>query len=66
MTTQFEEITIEQVRAGDCVSVNGPDERYVFEVKSIRDGMRKGVGLRTTEGEYGSYNWGTRFHRVVR
>ena len=61
---QIETITIEQINGGDTISLNA-DGSNAFVVKSIRDGMRTGLGFRTTDGEYAKYPFGMRVYRVV-
>ena len=50
--TATEQITTDQIATGDQIAIGRTDEAGFFTVKSIRDGMVSGIGLRTTEGEY--------------
>ena len=61
-----EQISMEQIEAGDEISVQGGTPGSFFTVKTVRDGMAKGRGFRTTEGEYTSLPWGYAVARKVR
>lgn len=63
--TSTEQITMEEINAGDLISVQDGREGSFFEVKSIRDGLRKGRGFRTTDGEYTTLPWGYPVTRKV-
>lgn len=61
-----EVVPMEYVAAGDSISVQDGREGSFFTIKSIRDGLRKGRGFRTTEGEYTTLPWGYPVTRVIR
>jgi hypothetical protein len=65
MSQHIETITVDQISAGDMISLR-IDGSNAFVVKSIRDGMKSGIGFRTTEGEYAKFPFGMRVQRIVK
>jgi len=66
---ETETITIEQINAGDQISLRGRAKSTLddfFTIRSIRDGMQTGMGFRTTDGEYVKLPFGHFVTRIVR
>jgi hypothetical protein len=65
MSETIETITVEQISAGNTISLRA-DGSNPFVVKSIRDGMKSGIGFRTTDGEYAKFPFGMRVQRIIK
>lgn len=56
-------ITPYQIHAGDIISLRS-DGSLPFTVRSIRDGLKTGIGVRTTDGEYAKIPYTATVYRI--